>query len=65
MESAFSKSNTEHKNAPAADNPITRGEAINEFLGRGGRDNSAVESNWRNTDSDGSTRMGDAVVEDS
>ena len=53
MDSEFSKSSTEHKNAPVADNPMTNCEAMNEFLGSAGRDNSALELNWRTIDSGG------------
>jgi len=53
MDSEFSKSSTEHKNAPVADNPMTNREAMNEFLGSAGRDNSALELNWRTIDSGG------------
>ena len=65
MDSAFSKSNTEHKNAPIADNPMTSGEPSKEFLEGAGRDNSAFALNWGNTDSGFKAGIGEAAGNDS
>ena len=47
---------------------MTNGEAINEFLGCAGRDNSALALNWRNIgkiDSGGGPGIGEAADNDS